>query len=398
MAIFTAVATDGTQIRYRDGKRHLYLLSLVFTLVPVMAVALYFSPLGIWACLVPALYIYGLVPVLDAVIGEDDHNPPEEVASAMAHDRYYTWLVRASVPLLWLSFLAATWLVGTQDLPLWAVLAFAFGVGSVDGGAILVGHELGHKADRTDQRFAIWALAVVGYAHFRVEHNRGHHIWVSTPEDPASARMGESVYRFVLREIPGAFVRGWREEAGRLAKAGESTWSAGNEILQGFAITFGAGALLVALFGLKVLPFIVLHHVFGWFMLTLANYVEHYGLLRGKKANGQYEACRPHHSWNTNHIYSNLMTFQLQRHSDHHAYPMRPYQALRDFPELPRLPSGYPGMFGLAMIPPLFFRVMDGRVMDWAKGDLARVNVHEPARRRLTARWGSSEAGASASA
>jgi alkane 1-monooxygenase len=200
--------------------------------------------------------------------------------------------------------------------------------------------------------------------------------------------MGESVYRFVLREIPGAFVRGWRDEARRLAKAGRPVWSAQNEILQGFAISVTVAAALVAAFGPHVLPFILIHHGSAWFTLTLANYVEHYGLLREKKANGQYEPCRPHHSWNTNHIYSNLMTFQLQRHSDHHTYPMRPYQALRDFPDLPRLPSGYGGMFGLAMLPPLFFKVMDRRLMAWARGDLTRVNLHEPARRRLEAQWG----------
>ncbi len=155
------------------------------------------------------------------------------------------------------------------------------------------------------------------------------------------------------------FKRGWRNEAERLTRRGEPVWSVNNEILQGFALTLVVAAGLIALFGWKVAPFIVAHHFLGWYALTQANYVEHYGLLREKLPNGRYQAVEPRHSWNTNHIVSNLMTLHLQRHSDHHANPMRPYQSLRDFDDIPRLPNGYTGMFGLAAIPPLWFRVMD---------------------------------------
>jgi len=122
-------------------------------------------------------------------------------------------------------------------------------------------------------------------------------------------------------------------------------------------------------------PFIVAHHFLGWYALTQANYVEHYGLLRERLPNGRYQAVEPRHSWNTNHIVSNLMTFHLQRHSDHHANPMRPYQSLRDFDDIPRLPNGYTGMFGLAAVPPLWFRVMDPKTLAWAGGDIGKLNV-----------------------
>ena len=197
---------------------------------------------------------------------------------------------------------------------------------------------------------------------------------MATPEDPASARFGESIYSFAARELPGAFERGWRNEAEQLARREKSVWSVENEILQGFALTFAVAAGLIALFGWKVAPFILAHHFIGWYALTQANYVEHYGLLREKGPNGRYQAVEPRHSWNTNHIVSNLMSFHLQRHSDHHANPMRPYQSLRDFDVLPRLPSGYPGMFALAAIPPLWFRVMDPRTLAWARGDVTKLN------------------------
>lgn len=389
--MFAARMKDGTPISYVDPKRYLYLASLIFPAFPAIAVALYFTPLGVWATLLPLLFLYGLIPLVDAIVGHDPHNPPEEVVPAMASDRYYIWLVRSAVPISWLSFVATVWLVGTQELPWWSLIALVLGVGALSGGALTTGHELGHKRSKTDQRFAMWANALVGYGHFRVEHNQGHHVNVATPQDTASARMGESIYRFALRDLPGTLRGGWKLEAKRLARKGKSAFSLNNEILQGWSITLAAAVILIVIFGWLVAPFILLHHMVGLYGLTQANYIEHYGLLRQKRANGHYEPCRPHHSWNTNHRISNLMTFHLQRHSDHHANPIRPYQALRDLPDVPSLPSGYPGMFVLAAIPPLWFRVMNPKVMDWADGDLSKANVAPFARRQLEKRWSESE-------
>jgi alkane 1-monooxygenase len=389
MSVFTSTQADGSVINYRDQKRWLYLWSLFLPAIPALSVALYFSLMGNWATLIPALFVYVGVPMVDAIFGEDTHNPPESVVQKMAEDRHYSWMVRSAVPIVWISFVAIFALIGTQDLPWWSVAALIMGGASISGNCLTVGHELGHKQNKLDRQLAMWINAVVGYAHFRVEHNRGHHVWVSTPEDPASARMGESVYRFALRELPGTLVRGCRDEAERLKKAGLSAWSWQNEILRGFAITTAAAVILCVAFGWFLLPLLLAHHLIGYYMLTQTNYIEHYGLLREKKANGNYEPCRPRHSWNTNHIASNLMTFQLQRHSDHHTNPIRPYQALRDFPDLPRMPSGYPGMFVLAAIPSIFFRVMDPKVMAWAGGDLSKVNVAPHAKARLERKWGS---------
>ena len=385
MTTFTGVNAAGQTITYKDGKRYLYLFSVFLPFVPLLSIGLYFWS-GSWlATLAPVLFVFGFVPLADALLGEDVNNPPAEVVAAMEADPYYRYLAWATVPVFWASFIATTIFVGTQHPPLWSVIALALGVGTINGGCLALGHELGHKDNRLDQFIALLTNNVVGYAHFRIEHNRGHHTWVSTPEDPASARMGESIYAFAGRELPGAFIRGWRNEAERLTKRGKAVWSLDNEILQGFALTFTAAGVLAAFVGWQVLPFILLHHFVGWYGLTQANYVEHYGLLRQKLPNGRYQPVEPRHSWNTNHIFSNLITFHLQRHSDHHAHPMRPYQSLRDFPDLPRLPSGYPGMYLLAAIPPLWFSVMDPKVRDWAGGDLSKVNLAPQRKRRLAA-------------
>ncbi len=387
--VYSAETGDGRTIIYRDGKRYAWLASLSGPFVPIIAVSTYLllaaNPLVL---IFPLLYTFLLVPLFDWIFGEDFHNPPEEVVALMARDQYYRVLLYFAIGLLYLDFFVVAWFLGTHTLPWWSYLALSLGTGFASGGAILIGHELGHKQDRLDRTAAQVVNGLVGYGHFCIEHNRGHHVQVATPEDCASSRMGESIYRFMLREMPGALRRGWSAERERLAKLDQSVWSVYNEILWSWALTLGVALLLVAAFGLVVLPFILIHHFYGCYALTQANYVEHYGLLRQKLPTGRYELTQPRHSWNTNHIYSNIISFNLQRHSDHHAHALRPYQVLRNFDDVPRLPSGYPGCFGLAAIPPLWFKVMNPRLLQWAGGDLSKINL-DPARKdELYARYG----------
>ncbi len=192
-----------------------------------------------------------------------------------------------------------------------------------------------------------------------------------------NAFFGNAIYAFTLREIPGTFVRGWNLEKTRLNKQGKSTWSLQNNILQSYLMSLVLQGTLVYLFGWIMLPFLAVHNFWAWYQLTSANYIEHYGLLRKKNENGRYERCQPHHSWNANYIMSNLALFHLQRHSDHHANPIRRYQSLRNFDDIPELPNGYYGMYLLAYIPWLWFKVMDKRVLalPHINGDLSKVNI-----------------------
>lgn len=358
----------------RQAKKWLWMLSLVTPVVPLLiAVLLLVTGNPFLAPLILGIQ-FVMIPLADALFGEDPYNPPDEAMAELEADPWYRSLLLVSVPLFVAGFLLSAHAAGSLGLPWWSFIALALGAGVASGAGLTVGHELGHKPNRIDQLFAKIVNALTGYAHFCIEHNRGHHVHVATPEDPASAKMGESVYRFALREIPGAAKRGWALERQRLEKKGLSFWHWRNDLLQGYALTFVAAIALIAAYGWIMLAFIAIHHTAGWLQLTFANYVEHYGLLRQRRADGRYEPCEPRHSWNTNHIVSNLMLFHLQRHSDHHANPLRPYQVLRNFDDLPRLPSGYPGSFVLASIPPLWFAVMDPKVMAWAGSDPERVN------------------------
>ena len=389
MTSFTGTAENGSEIIYTDHKRHMYWLILISPLVSASSIWLYFAldknPL---VTLIPLLFFYIFTPVMDAIMGEDPHNPPEEFVNEMMADNYYRFTVHTLVFVAIALFLAFVVFVGTQDLPWWAIAALIIGVGSNSGGVMTMTHELGHKSNKLDRLTAKIGNMIMGYGHFNIEHNKGHHTWVATPEDPASSRMGESFYAFMIRELSGTFKRGTGYEKDRLARKGKGFWSIHNDVLQVYAVTLAMTGLFVALFGPAILLFLIPHHFLAWLTLTQANYVEHYGLLRQKLPNGKYERCQPHHSWNTNHTYSNLLSFHLQRHSDHHAYPQRAYQVLRDYEDVPKLPTGYGGCFAMAFIPPLWFKVMDKRVMAWAGGDLSKVNLHAPARARLEAKWG----------
>ncbi|MGI9262177.1 MAG: alkane 1-monooxygenase, partial [Woeseiaceae bacterium] len=304
-------------------------------------------------------------------------------------DPFYRLLTYTVVPLHFVALIGSAWWAGTQSLSLWAFAGLAAVAGITSGLAINTGHELGHKKSKFERTLAKIVLAVPVYGHFWIEHNRGHHRDVSTPEDPASSRMGESIYKFARREIPGAFRRAWAIEKDRLQRRDKNVWHSDNQILQSMSLALMLQLGLVVTFGWKMIPFLAIHNAFAWWQLTSANYVEHYGLLRLKDANGRYERCQPHHSWNSNHIFSNLVLFHLERHSDHHAHPLRRYQSLRHFDDLPTLPSGYFGAYLLAWVPWLWYRVMDPKLLalPHIDGDLAKINIDPDKREALRERY-----------
>jgi alkane 1-monooxygenase len=364
-------------INYSDKKRYLWLLSIFMPALPLMGIHLFYRTGLEWVLAAPLMITYIAIPLLDHIIGSDPNNPPEELVPQLEADTYYRYLTFITIPMHYLVLIVAAYTVGTGTLSWWAIMLIAVSAGGYNGFAINTAHELGHKQTAMEQLLAKVCLAVPAYGHFCVEHNRGHHALVATPEDPASSRMGESIYAFALREIPETFVRGWKLEQRRLHKQGKSTWSVSNDILQSYFLSALVQGSLILAFGWVMLPFLALHNFWAWFQLTAANYIEHYGLLRKKKKNNRYERCKPHHSWNANYILSNLTLFQLERHSDHHANPVRRYQSLRNFADIPELPNGYFGMYLLAYIPWLWFRVMDKRLLalPHIQGDLSKVNI-----------------------
>lgn len=359
---------------YNDPNRWMWWFSLAVPVLMGLGPALMIWQGEPLMLLAPLVFLYLAVPLADVVVGEARNNPPDWAVPALEADGFYRYLTYALVPLLWAAFVFAVWFVATQDLPWWGVCAMVLNAGAVGGFGINLGHELGHKHNRLERSLAMLALAPSGYGHFTIEHNRGHHAEVATPMDCASSRMGESIWAFLWREMPGGAMRAWRLESQRLQQSDRAVWSVHNQFLQGLLITALLWSLLLLWLGWGVLPFILLTAMWTNFQLTSANYVEHYGLLRLKTADGHYERCQPRHSWNSNHVFSNWILFHLQRHADHHAHAARRYQALRHFEDAPQLPSGYAGMFLLAYVPPLWFAVMNPRLLEAVGRDPARIN------------------------
>ncbi|WP_321966277.1 alkane 1-monooxygenase [Burkholderia cepacia] len=379
--------THGSASGWSDGKRYLWLLGALTITLPILAAQLALSTgLHVFWWFGP-LFAFGVIPILDTLIGDDRDNPPEAVVPHLERERYYRLIVYLATLVEYVAFFACVWIVGTHALAWYDYVGFALSLGAATGISINTAHELGHKTDRFERWLAKITLAPVAYGHFYVEHNRGHHVRVATAEDPASARYGESFWAFLPRTVTGSIRSAWRLEKARLERLGHSPWTWRNEVLHAWAMTVVVWGIAIALAGKVVIPFLVIQAVYGASLLEVVNYVEHYGLGRRKLPNGRYERCTPQHSWNSNHVVTNLFLYQLQRHADHHANPTRSYQALRHFDDSPQLPAGYATMILFAYVPPLWYRVMNPRVVAHYGGNMAQSNIKPSIRARVLAQY-----------
>jgi alkane 1-monooxygenase len=372
---------------WRDPKRYAWLLGLLVPTLPFLAWGLvHVTGLRIFWFYGPML-VFAVFPPLDLALGMDARNPPDSVIKWLENDRYYRWCTYLYLPIQYAGLIFACWLWSHGHLSTVDSVGLALTVAMVSGIAINTAHELGHKRASIERLLSKVALAQSGYGHFFIEHNRGHHVRVATPEDPASARLGESFYAFLPRTVLGSLRSAWELERVRLHRLHKAPWSARNDILHAWAMTVVLYSALVAGFGLVVLPYLLIQAIVGFSLLEVVNYLEHYGLLRAKADDGRYERTRPEHSWNSNSAASNVLLYHLQRHSDHHANPIRRYQALRHVDDAPQLPTGYAGMILLAVIPPIWRRVMDHRVLAHYHGQLDRANIKPGLRRRALERY-----------
>ena len=372
---------------WSDGKRHLWLLGLLVPSLPFLGWGLSEATgSGVFWFLGPIL-IFVVIPAIDLVIGIDRTNPPEDMIEELEKDKYYRWITYVYLPIQYVALVWACWMWTAGDLGLVAKIGLALTVGTVAGVGINTAHELGHKKEKHERWLAKIALAQSFYGHFYIEHNRGHHVRVATPEDPASSQLGESVYRFLPRTVIGSLKNAWRLEQPRFKRRKQSHWSIRNDVLNAWLMSLVLWGLLLAGFGIGILPYLVIQAVVGIAMLEIVNYVEHYGILRQREVTGRYERVRPSHSWNSNNIATNVLLYHLQRHSDHHANPTRRYQTLRDFEDSPVLPTGYAGMIVLSLVPSLWRKVMDPRVLAHFGGDVRLANIAPNKRDKILGKY-----------
>ncbi len=326
-------------------------------IVPVGAWATFTDRLP-WAWSVP-VFSFVVVPLVELFIrGRRDTLSPEAEEAVLA-DPLFDRLLYLIVPIQW--YLLALFLVriaaGGLAVGQFAGMVLTMGILCGVYG-INVAHELGHRAQRWERTLARALLLSTLYMHFIIEHNRGHHRRVATPEDPASARYGETVYAFWVRSVVYSWISAWHIEADRLRKAGERPYGRKNEMLHAMALQGGLVAGIVAVFGWVAAWTYLCAALVGILLLETVNYIEHYGLRRVRSEHGGYGRVQHVHAWNSDHLLGRILLFELTRHSDHHWKASKKYQVLQSLEEAPQLPTGYPGMMLLSLVPPLFFAVV----------------------------------------
>nr|WP_299046747.1 alkane 1-monooxygenase [uncultured Tateyamaria sp.] len=231
-------------------------------------------------------------------------------------------------------------------------------------------HELIHRSGRWPFRLGAACYASILFGHHTSAHRLVHHIHAATEKDPATARRGEGFWTYLPRTWIGSFRAGLRAERQR---HGGAAWPAPYLLyVGGAALSLAAAHALAGPAGLLGL---VLVSTYAQVQLMLSDYVQHYGLRRRTLPDGRREPMGPAHSWNAPHWYSSAMMLNAPRHSAHHARPATAFPQLDlDAQTMPMLPHSLPVMAVIALVPPVWRRMMDRRVARWsgsvAQGDL----------------------------
>jgi alkane 1-monooxygenase len=321
-----------------------------------------FSVTG-WLTWSPMAYVWIFLPVVELFLKPNGKNSEDTEEEIIKKDRTYDYMLYIFVLLQFVALIYFLLSVKTSSLNRWEIAGRIFSMGLLCGTfGINIGHELGHRTNRGEQALAKASLLTSLYMHFFIEHNKGHHKNVSTPEDPSSARFNEPVYYFYLRTIFFSYLSAWKIANAEMEKKRLPVIHWKNEMLQAHVIQLLFVATIFFLLGLIITIYYLLAALIGILLLETVNYIEHYGLQRKPTGPGKYERVMPWHSWNSNHILGRLMLFELSRHSDHHYLASKKYQVLRHREDAPQLPTGYPGSMILSLIPPVWFFIMNKKI------------------------------------
>jgi alkane 1-monooxygenase len=342
-------------------------------IIPTLVVIGYY--LDGWWIYLAIVFSFILMPLIDQIVGVDSSNVSESEAKIKGEEFFYrfvtyVWTYIQLAFVLWGCYVVSK---GTLRGPFeWIgfVLSFSLVTGGI---GITVAHELGHKKSKLERLYSKALLMTVCYMHFYIEHNRGHHVMVATPADPATARKDESIYAFWIRSVFTGYAHAWKLENESMRRnslpimhwKNSMIWFAVLPILFIVSITtllsWGSHGVIW-----EIPIFFFSQSLLALTLLEFVNYVEHYGIMRKEVEPGKYERVNPIHSWNASQMLSNFFLFQIQRHSDHHANAIKRYQVLNHYDISPQLPFGYPTMIMIAAVPPLWFLLMNKRLESWS--------------------------------
>lgn len=334
-----------------------WLKYVVALFIPILTILGYIG--GGWILILPLVIAFLLIPLFELFLPSDNSNLDEVQSELEGRNLMYDGLLYLMVPLQYFTLYLFLKKIGEPNHSnferIIMISAMGLNCGII---GINVAHELGHRTKKFEIILAKLLLLSSLYLHFYIEHNRGHHKRVGTHHDPASARYGESLYSFLVRSIIRSYFSAWNLEANRLKKQNQNPFSMNNQMIH-----FGIIQLLLLIsinyfFGWMVMTYFIIASILGISLLESVNYIEHYGIGRRQKKDGSFEKVLHCHSWNSNHVIGRLALFELSRHSDHHYKACKKYQLLNHHEESPQMPTGYPGMIMLALVPPLWFKVM----------------------------------------
>lgn len=327
-----------------------------------IAAALSFSFYG-WVTWLPMIYAWIILPLIELFMRPDDRNMEAAEEELARQNKIYDYMLYVIVIFQYAILIYFLRVMAQTGLTWWEITGRILSMGLLCGTfGINVAHELGHRVNKFEQLLAKALLATSLYIHFFIEHNKGHHKNVATPEDPSSARYNESVYAFYFRTIFFSYLSAWKIANNDCRKKGSAIFSIQNEMIQAHIIQLLLLAAIVFFFGGLITIYFITAAAIGIALLETVNYIEHYGLQRKQNAEGKYERTMPCHSWNSNHILGRLMLFELSRHSDHHYLASRKYQVLQHHGDAPQLPTGYPGSMILALVTPAWFYIMNRKI------------------------------------
>ena len=305
------------------------------------------------------IYAFLVVPLLELAFTPDRQNLNNEEQLNLKSQKRFDLLLYSVLPFYAGLLMVFLDIQTNSQVGVGQLLSFGILCGVM---AINAGHELGHRHNGFERGIGEALLILSLQSHFLPYHNHGHHRNVATPNDPATAKKNEPIYVFWFRSQIGSYVAAWRIEWQRLSRKGKPTLSLGNRMVRYTLLQAVLITTIYWIYGGAILLNFFLVCVIGALLLETVNYIEHYGLLRAQDSQGKYERVTPMHSWNSDHILGRLLLFELSRHSDHHANPGKPYQILSSFDNSPQMPTGYPGMMLLSLIPPIWFRIMNPRI------------------------------------
>ena len=319
---------------------------------------------GIWSYLL-VVFIFVFIPFLEHVLPLNPANYSEEEKEKRLKDKLYDWLLYINLLIVYGCLYYTFQTIEKKPLAPYEIVGIVLSLGIILGSnGINVAHELGHRKKLYERILGKILLVPSHYTHFFVEHNHGHHLDVSTQDDPSTAKYNQNLYSFWLQSVSGTYVKAWKIQK-KLNKITKTPFFSLKNDMLWFTIVQVVYLLSIYIFfNFKVIVVAFVAGIVGFLLLETINYIEHYGLKRKKLPSGRYERVTEKHSWNSNHILGRILLYELTRHSDHHYKSTKEYQILEFHDESPQLPFGYPTSMVLSFIPPLWFSIMNKRIPD----------------------------------